>query len=395
MTEVVTDTAASLQQSLVAERQQRAFGVSGGSQENLSQNTASLAVQKGAPAADAVVRQSESEQSQSESRRSRQAAQQQQIKRDAPDPADQPRPSRSVSADPVDKIEIKDFDVGRRAAEVVGTADVVQRFDNNLDGRVDLLESQRATRARDTSFTYAARGQAHTDTPTVAEQVQDKEISKSVLTPVAQNAPVNTSTQAQSESDANIPRKIFNDVQVNSAGTEEDGVVPKKLFAAEDIADQGAVTDGVPVQQKFFGEGAEVVLGRFATDADVQQKLSEKAEQFETGRFYEGETGEEKLYDKVAQSEPGRFAPEEDGKLYGDAAVEEVPFSDNSGGGTEGELSLYEKAQQVAQRNDGASVEEQPDKKIYGELDLYSDVAGFGEAAADPVTGQPIPTVTA
>lgn len=94
MTEVVTDTAASLQQSLVAERQQRAFGVSGGSQENLSQNTASLAVQKGAPAADAVVRQSKSEQSQSESRRSRQAAQQQQIKRDAPDPADQPRPSR-------------------------------------------------------------------------------------------------------------------------------------------------------------------------------------------------------------------------------------------------------------------------------------------------------------
>lgn len=397
MTEVVTNTAASLQQSLVADRQQRPFAVPGGSQETLSQNTASVAAQKSAPAADAVVRQSKSEQSQSESRNNQQAAQQQQqIKRDRPDPADQPRPSRSVSADPVDKVEIKDFDVGRRAAEVVGTADVVQRFDNNLDGRVDLLESQRATRARDTSFTYAARGQAHTDTPTVAEQVQDKEISESVSAPIPQNTPVNTSTTAQSESDANIPRKIFNDVQVNSAGTEEDGAVPKKLFAAEEIAEQGAVTDGVPVQQKFYGEGSEVVLGRFTTDADVQQKLSEKAEQFETGRFYEGETGEEKLYDKVAQSEPGRFAPEEDGKLYGDEAGEEVPFSGTPGGdGTEEELSLYEKAQQVAQRTDGASVEEETDKKIYGELELYSDVAGFGEPAVDPLTGQPVPPVTA
>ncbi len=97
----------------------------------------------------------------------------------------------------------------------------------------------------------------------------------------------------------------------------------------------------------------------------------------------------------MAQSEPGRFAPEEDGKLYGDNVGEEVPFSGNSGGGTEEELSLYEKAQQVAQRTDGASVEEQRDKKIYGELELYSDVAGFGEAAVDPVTGQPIPAVTA
>ena len=89
-----------------------------------------------------------------------------------------PSTSRSDSRADAVKIELKDFDVGRRPAEVVGTADVVQRFDNNLDGRVDLLEFQRAARARDTIYTYSARGGALSETPSVAKQVQDREIQR-------------------------------------------------------------------------------------------------------------------------------------------------------------------------------------------------------------------------
>ena len=336
------------------------------------------------------MRSARADQSQADSRQNRQPAPQQQIKRNIPDPADVRRTARSETAAKADKIEIKDFDIGRRAAEVVGTVDAVQRFDNNSDGRVDLLESQRATRSRDTSFTYAARGQARVDGPSVATQVQDQEIAKSVTEPVRHTAPQPNQPIAQTplaDGAANGAGKIFGDAQIVSGGSDGDGTVPKKLFAAQEIASQGTFSDGVQVPQKFFGEGSEVIVGRFASDADVQQKFSDKVDQADAGRYYENGTGEQKLYDKVSQSEPGCFAPEqEESKYYGEG---DLPVAATSGEEGQAEASLYEKAQQVEAQAGGRDQGAAQQKKLYAELELYSDVAAFGEEAAGP-----IPTVT-
>lgn len=124
--------------------------------------------------------------------------------------------------------------------------------------------------------------------------------------------------------------------------------------------------------------------GRFASDPEVQQKLFDKAESAEAGRFYEEGTGEEKLYDKVAQSETGRFYEDPaQRKLYDEDSPEIGP----SGEYAETEQTWYEKAQEVeAQAGTDAAAEEQP-KKIYSELELYQDVAGYAE-------GEVIPPVT-
>ncbi|NKB43228.1 MAG: hypothetical protein GKS03_03010 [Alphaproteobacteria bacterium] len=393
MTEVVTNSAASLQQSLVAGHQPRAIGVSGSNQDTNSQQTAVAARPAGAQSANAVARPSRSDQSQADSQQNQQSPSKQPIKRVVPDPADAVRASRSESKAVVDKVELKDFDLGRSASEVVGTVDAVQRFDNNADGRVDLLESQRATRARDTSFTYAARGQARSETSNVAEQVQHQEIQQS-LAPRAETASQPAVTPSQTtvaEETARAPLKKFGDPQVVSGGSSDEGTVTKKYVAAEEIASQGGFSDGAPVQQKFFGDGAEVVIGRFASDADAPQKFSDKAVA-ESGRFYEEGSGEQKFYDKVAQSEPGSFAPEQGERKYYDSS-QDAPTTANAGGDGQPEVSLYDKAQQVERQSGGHDGQGQEPKKLYGELELYSDVAGFGEepviageVVVDPVT---------
>jgi len=387
MTEVVTNTAASLQQAFAAERQQRPISVSGSTADTPA-NTNPALKPRGAQAPSAVARASKPDDAQPEPRR-KQNDVNQAAKAKAAEAADANRPSKSESAPRAEavKIELKDFDIGRRAAEVVGTVDVVQRFDNNADGRVDLLESQRAARARDSVFTYAARGVARSEGPSVAEEVQRTEIAQAASQAASQ--PATTSAAAGNPTtpngtDAAIPKKIYQDAQVSTGGPEEDGAVPKKLFGSAEAASTGVFSDGAPVEQKFFGDGVELVRGRFASDPEVQQKLFDKAEGAEAGRFYEEGTGEEKLYDKVAQSETGRFYEDpSQRKLYDEEAVEVGP----SGEYAEGEQTLYEKAQQVeAQTGSDVAAEEQP-KKIYSELELYEDVAGYSE-------GEVIPPVT-
>lgn len=363
--------------------------MSGSNQDENSQNTAVAARPSGAQSASAVSRPSRSDQSQADGQRNQQSAPKQPIKRVVPDPADALRASRSESKPVVDKVEVKDFDLGRSASEVVGTVDAVQRFDNNADGRIDLLESQRATRARDTSFTYAARGQARVETAAVTPQVPQPSAQQAPRAVANHDAaPVVTSV---AEETAKAPLKKFGDPQVVSGGSSEDGTVAKKYVAAEEVASQGGFSDGAPVQQKFFGDGAEVVIGRFAADTDAPQKFSDKAVA-ESGRYYEEGSGEQKFYDKVAQSESGSFAPEQDGKKYYDSA-EDVPATANGGGSGQPEASLYEKAQQVESQTGGHGGAGQEPKKLYGELELYSDVAGFGDepvlagdVVAEPVT---------
>lgn len=391
MTEVVTNTAATLQQTLVAERQQRGLSVSASQSDTGSSNTAALTRPDGASRADAVARPPKPDQSQADGQRKNQPSPDEKINRVVPDPADAPRVSRSESRAEAVTIELKDFDVGRRPAEVVGTADVVQRFDGNSDGRVDLLESQRAARARDDSFTYAARGQALSDSPSVAEQVQDREVQQIVdppelSTPSNTSQPVPAGQPGASAEVGQAPQKIFGDAQVVSGGTSEDGTVPEKIFGSDAAASQGTFSDGAPVQQKLYGDGAEVVVGRFAADSGTPQKLSDKDVPAERGQFYEDGSGEQKLYDKVAQTETGRFY-DEDGqkKLYSE---EDLPQAGTSREPEQTEETLYEKAQRVeAETGDGSEDEQQP-KKIYGELELYADVAELnGETVEVPVTG--------
>ncbi len=379
MTEVVTNTAASLQQAFVAERQQKPINVSG-SQADTSSNSNPVLKPKGAQAPSAVARAPKADDAQSEPRR-QPSPQSQPVQAKAPDAADASRPSKSESAPRADavKVELKDFDVGRRPAEVVATLDVVQRFDNNADGRVDLLESQRAARARDSVFTYAARGVARSDGPSVAEEVQRAEIAQVSAQAASQPTPSVSPAVAQGSAngvDASVPKKIFQDAQVSTGGPDEDGAVPKKLFGSIEAASTGVFSDGAPVEQKFFGDGVEVVRGRFASDPEVQQKLSDKADQAEAGRFYEDGTGEQKLYDKVAQSEAGQFYEDpSQRKLYDEDSVEVGP----SGDFEPEDQSLYEKAQQLEEQTGADVAADVQPKKLYAELDLYADVAGYSE----------------
>lgn len=174
-----------MQQTLVAGHQQRGFGVPASHSDTNSSDTPVSAPPTGTSGADAVARSPKPDQPHAEGHRNKQPAPEQNIKRTVSNLAEAPRASRSASSTESVKFEIKDFDVGRRPAEVVGTVDVVQRFDNNLDGRVDQLESQRAARARYSSFTYAARGRALSRSPSIAKQVQARGLAQSVFTSVA------------------------------------------------------------------------------------------------------------------------------------------------------------------------------------------------------------------
>jgi hypothetical protein len=387
MTEVVTNTAASLQQAFAAERPQRAFNVSA-SQEDTSSKPNPILKPARAHSATAVARASKPDDAQAEGRKNK--PQNAQTVRKQVDLSEVSRSETPVKSD-APKVEIKDFDVGRRAAEIVGTVDVVQRFDNNSDGRVDLLESQRAARARDSVFTYAARGVAKSDGPTVAEQVQRQEVEQSVApAPNAQSGqPAQQAQPGSAAQQTPAPKKIFQDAQVVTGGPEEDGAVPKKLFGSAEAASTGTFSDGAPVEQKFYGDGIEVARGRFSSDPEVQQKLYDRAQESESGRFYEDGTGEQKLYDKVAQSEAGRFYQDpSERKLYDG---EDVQTGSTEEGG-EQEQTLYEKAQEVAARTETDVVADRQQKKLYSELELYADVAGYGEDV--PVTvdinGNPI-----
>ena len=146
MTEAVTNLATNMQQYLLAESQQRA-AIANSSAEvgaTLSTSPGSPAITSAADAANLSSKNSKYQQDGQPGQ-----------KRTADSKTDTPQVSKSRSADEAVTIEIRDFDIGRTPAEVVGTADVLARFDDNQNGRVDLLESRRAAKARDSSSTFA------------------------------------------------------------------------------------------------------------------------------------------------------------------------------------------------------------------------------------------------
>lgn len=185
------------------------------------------------------------------------------------------------------RIVLRDFDVGKTPAEVVGTLDVVLRFDSNSDGRIDLIESQRSARARSEGASF--RGLA-----TPAPEVVPIPVPTSTPSP---NRP------REEAPDPTAPRQSF--------GTTEDGevILPKKYVDREEVKAPAEAS------QKYFGAGAEAaVVAQFATPAatDAPQKYADRAAQLDRGTLSEDGSGERKFYDKVAESDTDTTGDEGD-----------------------------------------------------------------------------------
>lgn len=268
MTEVVTSFAASQQLNLLA-RGQQVSGVS------------APVVQPAAPTAESNALQSAlaaSDKSESQSFKSELPA------RD---------PSTNTGTGPSrPRIEIKQFDVGLSPSVVVGTQDVLQRFDANGDGRVDTLEADKATLVRQKVFTFAGLAAA----PTAATPEQASvQITVDNAPQIARET--GEAIAALSKFDeAGLPKK-YSDSIIQDPGA-------KKYFA-EAAAAEGTPSGVADAPKKYYGQGAEVVAGPATNGgAAAPVKYSDRAPVREQAVSEEG-TGETKYYDRVAQSEPG------------------------------------------------------------------------------------------
>jgi hypothetical protein len=269
MTEVVTSFAASQQLNLLAPRQQVFVvdrqGVDAGF------NTADIAAANVDTPADTS--------SQSESAFDDQIPvnqHQDDTPQRARDAAPQSGPSKA-------RVEIKHIDLGLTPSEVVGTPDILQRFDSNGDGRVDLIEAARAGVARQGTFTFAglaAASEKSEEQRIVEEPVVEQ--PQAAVAPDAAPAPVLATVGG---------KKFFT--------AAEAGVGPQKKFFNA-VAAQGTPTGTADAPKKFYGQGAEAVVGRFAV-AESTPKFADKVPADE--KIVITEDGETKLYDKVAQTD--------------------------------------------------------------------------------------------
>jgi hypothetical protein len=202
----------------------------------------------------------------------------------AREPAPAPAPTGPSKA----RIEIKHIDLGLTPSEVVGTPDILQRFDSDGDGRVDLIEAARAGVAREGVFTFA--GLAAANAKSAEQAAVDAQAAPQPQVAVAPDAaPVVIDADG---------KKLFTPAEAGAAPG-------KKFFNA--VAAQGTPTGHVDAPKKFYGQGAEVVVGKFA--ADTAQKLSEK--DIGDQKVVVTDDGETKLYDKVAQTDTDQTSGED------------------------------------------------------------------------------------
>ena len=229
------------------------------------------------------------------------------------------------------RIEIRSLDLGLTPAEVVGTQDVLQRFDSNGDGRVDLLESDKATLVRQNLFTFAGVGNAaaEPDVPAAPAPV----IVNSDAAPAAATAPAEGASPGE-------PKKFF-------VPLTPDGRPAAQKFADAAQAASGGTTATVAVSRKFYGQGAEVVVGPVAAHGTAaaislhDKAAAQKQRQVST----EDGTGEKRLYDKVAQTTPQHHQ-------FGQSGA-----------------SLHEKARQIAEAINGSK------KTVMVQVATYSNAA--------------------
>ena len=251
-----------------------------------------------------------------------------------------PQPEISVSGPSKARVEIKHIDLGLTPSEVVGTPDILQRFDTNGDHRVDLIEAARAGLAREGVFTFAGLSVG----PQLPEPVAP--------TPAPEPAAVGTSAALVAES---VDQKLF-------TPTDLPGAAPtKKLYAAAQaaavhVAAEGAPTGSADAPKKFYGQGAEVVVGKFAV-ADTAPRFVDKSAE-KTPVVTEDATGEATAHDKVAQADTDQAQ----GKAGGDTA-------DNP---------TFEKARQIAAAH--------AKKLVLVEVAAYADASAITQAAESQAT---------
>jgi hypothetical protein len=163
------------------------------------------------------------------------------------------------------RIEVRSLDMGLTPAEVVGTPDVLQRFDENGNGHVDLTEADKATLARQKGGTFAGVG---------------------------------------GTTGANEPKKII-------VTTTPDGSVQQV----------GGDSSGstVEVPKRLYGQGAEIAVGPTVTQGAPAHTTAHGPADPKAPIVQDG-TGEVKLYDKVASTDPAQDDPTQDsqpdGALY-------------------------------------------------------------------------------
>ncbi len=271
MTEVVTSYAASPQLNLLAQRQQ-GFGVS-----------ASAVTQPAAPTAESNALQSAlaaSDKAEDKSFASELPAR------------DTSSGANSGSSGPSrPRVEIKQFDVGLSAAEVVGTQDVLQRFDANGDGRVDTLEADKAALVRQKVFTFAGLAAAPHGAPQTPAGPELSEDEAPALARETGAAIAALSTYDE----AGLPKKF-------SASIVQDPGA-KKFFS--EVAEQGAPAGVADAPKKYYGQGAEVVVaGQANNGSNPPVKYADRAPVKDQSLSEDG-TGEVKYYDRVAQTEGG------------------------------------------------------------------------------------------
>lgn len=295
MTELVTSFAAESQLNLLASRQQ-GFGVSGTASEAATPvpTAESNALKSALLAADKTQSQSFT-----------------------PDTAERDGNTGANSGPSRPRVEIKQFDVGPSPSEVVGTPDVLQRFDANRDGRLDMMEGSRAALVRQNVFTFA--GLAAAPSPTAPSATAPDEPPPP--------PPI-------SEAEAPVLARETG-AAVAALGTFDAQGLPKKFAAAEAEAagakkyyDNAAAVAGTPsgttdAPKKYYGQGVEVIAGQAVNNGSVAPtKYADRVPVREQTISEEG-TGEVKYYDRVPQAEAsdgGENAP--NNQKYHDKALE-------------------------------------------------------------------------
>ncbi len=273
MTEVVTSLAANVQLNLLAPRQQ-VFVVEPQTAD------AGFAVADLAPTA--VDTQSE------QTKFSDNSGNENPVNRHKDDAAQAPRPE-PVSGPSRPRIEIKHIDLGLTPSEVVGTPDILQRFDTNGDGRVDLIEAARAGVAREGVFTFAGLGVAQTSDEATTE------------VPATQSPSVGAPTAAPADAAEAVSKKLF--VEGDAPAT--------KRFHAQVAEAHGAPSGVADAPKKLYGQGAEVVLGKFVV-TEQTGKFADEAKP--TVTITEDGSGEVQAHDKVAQTDTDNAPADADAK---------------------------------------------------------------------------------
>ncbi|MHB1206652.1 MAG: hypothetical protein ACYCZX_13865, partial [Rhodospirillaceae bacterium] len=213
------------------------------------------------------------------------------------------------------RIEIRSLDLGLTPSEVVGTPDVLQRFDNNGDGRVDLLESDKATLSRQKLSTFAAVGGAE---------------------PAPAPAPVIVNESAVPAAPAAAEDIVPGEPKKFSVPLTPDGRPAAQKYADTAAASGGAPTGTVGVEKKFYGKGTEVIAGQAVAHTAPATTLHDKVAALKQhGVVKEDGTSEVRLYDKVSQSERQH---------------QQAGGHSSGGSGT----SLHERARQIAAAINGS-----------------------------------------